>query len=203
MFGEKLSHYIDLPRWWTGEQIDEVHAMSSKNVVPYFEVQDNYQASFKFKGAAVAHITFMMPFASSSVGDPLGDTLDQQKEDGHELRFLIMGTKGGIETDVFRRRIKRWQYSENEEGFHSEWIEDITWSQQEDQEYFHNTLGQTHDIVDRVRRNLPPMTPPRDSLETMKACAAVDHSIETGRIVNVEEVMKVAFESDIRIAVGE
>ncbi len=34
-FSERLSHYVDLTRWWVGEQVTEVYSMSSPNVVPY------------------------------------------------------------------------------------------------------------------------------------------------------------------------
>jgi len=44
MFGEKLSHYVDLPRWWVGTSVPvkDVYAVCSPNVIPYYEVRDNY-----------------------------------------------------------------------------------------------------------------------------------------------------------------
>ena len=38
MFGEKLSHYVDLPRWWIGSPVVEVYATCAPNIVPYMEV---------------------------------------------------------------------------------------------------------------------------------------------------------------------
>lgn len=189
MFGEKLCHYIDLPRWWTGSDLTEIYAMASPNVVPYYEVLDNYHASFKFSSGAVTHLTFMMPFASTAETDPLRNVLDQQKDDGHELRYLVMGTRGGAETDVFHRRIKRWEYRETENGFHCDLVETLTWPAEEDHVHFHNTKDQSHDIVRRVHDGLPPYISARDSLETMKACAAVDLSIDLNRAVQVGETM--------------
>lgn len=188
MFAEKLSHYIDLPRWWTGSEIRDVYTAVSPNVVSYYEVKDNYQATFRFKNGAVNHLTFMSPFASTAKTDPLQDMLEQQKEDGHELRYLIMGTRGAAETDVFHRQIKRWEFSENANGFESKWVEHCHWKPEEDHRYFHNTCEQTHDIVRRVRNGLPPMTPAKDALETMKACEAVDLSAERGSIVKISEL---------------
>jgi|GEM_PF-863582 len=193
MFGEKLSHYIDLPRWWTGSPIRAVYAAASPNIVSYFEVRDNYHATFRFESGAVSHLTFMMPFASTSKGDPLQDQIEQRKDDGHELRFLIMGTQGAAETNVFRRQIKRWEYSEAEDGFESELVENRTWKPEEDHRYFHNTRDQTHDIVRRVRDGLPPMTPAKDSLETMKACMAADLSADRGSEVRINELREATF----------
>lgn len=177
MFGEKLSHYVDLPCWWTGCAVESVYAVTSPNVVPYFQVQDNYQASLKFEGGAVSHLTFMMPFASTSAGDPLMDSLNRQKDDGHELRYLIMGSAGGVETNVFHRFLKRWEYRLVDGKFQSELAETIRWEPEEDHFYFHNTTGQTWDVVRRMRDGLPPKTPARDSLATMRVCEAVELSI--------------------------
>src|ERR1022692_659842 len=41
MFGEKLSHYVDLPRWWIGAEVEEIYAVTAPNVIPYYEVHDN------------------------------------------------------------------------------------------------------------------------------------------------------------------
>lgn len=188
MFGEKLSHYVDLPRWWTGSEVEEVYALSSPNIVSYYEVRDNYQVTCKFKNAAASHLTFYMPFAATTHGDPLQDTLEQQKDDGHELRYLIMGTHGAAETNVFRRTIKRWAYHESADGFHSEWVETVQWKPEEDHLYFHNTHDQTHDIVRRVHDGLRPSISPEDALETMKVCEAADLSIEEKRIVKLTEI---------------
>lgn len=186
MFGEKLSHYVDLPRWWTGARVEEVYALSSPNVVSYYEVRDNYQASCKFANGTVSHLTFFMPFSATSLGDPLLDLLDQQKDDGHELRFLVMGTEGAAETNVFRRTLKRWAYRETAKGFHSEIAETIHWQPEKDHFYFHNTHDQTQDIVRRVQEGLPPSISPRDALETMKVCEAADLSVERSQAIQIE-----------------
>ena len=49
MFGEKLSHYVDLVRWWIGDSVDEVYATCAPNIIPYYEVHDNYHCSYRFK----------------------------------------------------------------------------------------------------------------------------------------------------------
>src|SRR5438270_797763 len=49
MFGEKLSHYVDLVRWWVGDEVEEVYAVAAPNVISYYEVHDNYHCSYRFK----------------------------------------------------------------------------------------------------------------------------------------------------------
>ena len=190
LFGEKLSHYVDLPRWWVGTDIPvkEVYAACSPNVIPYYEIRDNFQATYRFGNGAVGHITFMMAPGAAFNGDPLQNVLDQQQGDGHALEFLIEGTKGAAATDVFSRRIKRWEFTENDESFISTWVEDIRWDSSEDHYYFHNTCDQTHDIVRRVKEGLPPKTSARDALATMKLCFAAERSADEARTVRLEEV---------------
>ncbi|MHC4884820.1 MAG: Gfo/Idh/MocA family protein, partial [Planctomycetota bacterium] len=110
-FGERLSHYVDLTRWWIGSPVKEVFSACAPNVVPYTEVRDNYQTSYFFESGAVSHLSYFMNYPETFHGDPLADSItDQQLGDGHKLRYIVVGTKGAAETDVFYRRIKRFAF---------------------------------------------------------------------------------------------
>lgn len=189
MFGEKLSHYVDLPRWWvgTGVPVKSCYSACSPNVIPYYEVRDNYHTTYTFENGAVGHLTFMMAVGATFKGDPLMDFIDEQKDDGHALRFLIEGTKGAAFTDVFHRQIKRWEFGDSPTCLTSTWVENLTWDREEDHTYFHNTTDQTLDIVRRVAAGEPPMTPARDAYETMKLCEAAERSADTGDLVRLDE----------------
>lgn len=188
MFGEKLSHYVDLPRWWIGGRVEEVMSMCAPNVIPYYEVRDNYHTTYRFDNGAVSHLTFMMAPGATFDGDPLADVIDIQKEDGHYLKFLIVGTKGCAETDVFRRTLKRWEFVDSPECQKSVWVDTQTWDKNEDHFYFHNTTDQARDIVLRVRDGKPPKTPARDALETMRLVFAAEKSADAGRPVRLSEI---------------
>lgn len=188
LFGEKLSHYVDLPRWWIGSDVTEVHSVCAPNVVPYFEIPDNYHTSYRFADGAVSQITFMMGPAATFEGDPSKDVLSQQRGDGHALRYLVVGTKGAVETDVFERSFKRWEFGDSPRGLTSRIVERLTWPPGEDHAYYHNSLDQARDVVRRVVRGLPPWTPSRDSFETMRLCFAAEQSAEQRRAVHIDEV---------------
>ena len=188
MFGEKLSHYVDLPRWWIGSKVTEVYSVCAPNVIPYYEVRDNYHTSYKFENDAVSQLTFHMAVGETFAGDPLRDHIEQQKEDGHALRYLIIGTKGAASTDVFFRRIKRWQFGDSAECMTSKWVEDISWDPKEDQKYYHNTHGQNLDIIKRVLDGRPPATPARDAFETMKVVEAAEISADRGKPVSPDSL---------------
>lgn len=184
LFGEKLSHYVDLPRWWVGEPVDSIYAVSASNAIPYYHVRDNYQATCRFQNGAVSHLTFMMAPAATFNGDPLQNVIDQQTGDGHTLRYLVQGTRGAAETDVFARTLKRWEFGDAPGTFTSTLVETITWDKSEDQFWFHNTCHQTHDVVRRVAQGLPPATPACDAFETMRLCFAAEESVAKGCVVS-------------------
>ena len=183
MFGEKLSHYVDLPRWWIGAKVVDVFSCSAPNTIPYFEIRDNYHTTYRFSNSAVSSLTFMMGPAAHFVGDPLQDMVTQQVGDGHTLKFLIVGDKGAAEAEIFGRTIKRWEYTDSPDYMVSTLIETLTWDKAEDQSYFHNTHDQTLDIVERVLKGLPPKISPADALDTMKLCFAAEQSSDTGKPV--------------------
>ena len=188
MFGEKLSHYVDLPRWWIGDAVEEVYTVCAPNVIPYYEVHDNFHCTYRFKNGAVSHLTFMMGTAATFKGDPLQNAVSQQAGDGHALRYIIYGDKGAAETDVFPRTIKRWEFGENEWGQSSAWVQTETWKPEDDFAYFHNTHDQALDVVRRVAHGEPPRTLPRDALETTRLCFAAELSARENRPVALREL---------------
>ncbi len=188
MFNEKLCHYVDLPRWWIGSKVKDVISICSPNVIPYYEVRDNYHTTYRFENGAVSHLTFMMIVGAMFQGDPDKNVVDQQQGDGHELRCLIVGTKGAAEVDVFKRSIKRWEFRDGPKCLESHWVDTQYYPAEEEHKYTHNTNDQSLDIVRRVANGLPPMTPARDSLDSMALCFAAELSADTGDIVSIETI---------------
>ncbi len=188
MFGEKLSHYVDLPRWWIGDTVEEVYAVCAPNVVSYLAVHDNFHCTYRFRSGAVSHITFMMGPAATFHGDPLQNAVSQQAGDGHMLRYVVYGEKGAAETDVFPRTIKRWEFGEDDYGQTSKWVQTESWTPEHDFDYFHNTHGQALDIVRRVVEGEPPSLSPRDALETTRLCFAAELSAKENRPVRLDEL---------------
>lgn len=188
LIGEKLSHYLDLPRWWVGDEVSEVFSMNAPNFVTYFNHPDNHQINYKFKNGAVSSLIFVAGVAETDQGDPLQELLEKQADDGHALRFLIYGSKGAIETDVFRRRIRRWEFTDGPKQLESKIVEAITFFKEQDREWFHNTYGQNIRISQLVAEGKKPENPASDSFETMKLCFAAEISEHEGRVVKLKEL---------------
>lgn len=185
MIGEKLSHYLDLQRWWFNDQVKSVYSVSSPNVVAYYNHHDNHQIITKFRNGGVGTLNFIMYIAESHKIDSLKEIIEKQAEDGHFLQYHVCGTRGAIETDVFRRKLKRWEFSDTPDGLYSKIIEEISFGPNEDSDYFHNTHGQNLRVAELVANNMPPEVSASDAFETMKLCFAAEESEETGDIVRM------------------
>ncbi len=183
LIGEKLSHYLDLQRWWFDASPESVYSVSAPKVVPYFNHRDNHQMILKFPGGRVGTLNFIMYIAETLHQDPLIETLEKQSDDGHFLQYHICGTRGAIETDVFRRRLRRWEFSDGEECMESQIVETLTYSPEEDAEWMHNTHGQNLRIAEIVAKGLPPEVSALDAYETMRLCFAAEQSEDEGRII--------------------
>ncbi|MDD3704255.1 MAG: Gfo/Idh/MocA family oxidoreductase [Victivallaceae bacterium] len=183
LIGEKLSHYLDLQRWWFDQPAKSVYSASAPKVVPYFNHRDNHQIITKYNDGGIATLNFIMYIAESFHDDPLQEMIAKQSDDGHFLQYHICGTRGAIETDVFRRRIRRWEFNDGAEQLESKIVETITFDPKEDLQWFHNTHGQNVRVAELVARGLPSEVPARDAYESMKICFAAEQSESEDRII--------------------
>lgn len=190
LIGEKLSHYLDLQRWFFDCPIESVYSLSAPNVVEYFKHRDNHHIMTKYQNGKVATLNFIMYIAESHHEDPLRETLEKQSDDGHFLQYYICGTKGAIETDVFRRRIRRWAFEDGQQhqNIQSKIVETISFPKEEDLEWFHNTHGQNMRIAELVAKGMKPEVSASDAYETMKLCFAAELSENENRVVKFSEL---------------
>ncbi len=188
LIGEKLSHYLDLQRWFMRDEVEEVFSMNSPNVVKYFKHPDNHQINLRFKNGAIGNLNFLMYISETYDGDPLIDMLEQQSDDGHFLQYHIMGTKGAIETDVFRRRIRRWEFGDSPTQLTSKIVETITYEKDNDNEWIHNVHGQNIRVSELVANGLKPEFSAMSAYKTMQVGFAAEMSECEKRIVKLSEL---------------
>lgn len=174
MYHEKLCHYIDLVRWWNGSRVSEFVVTSAPNTIPYFEIEDNVHVSYRFENGAVSHLFFLMTAAPTGNSDMLQmktDLFDQDK-DGHKLNYIITGTKGALEIDVFQRQMRIYRHAGDPQQTQTaeEITETYAWDEGRDHEHFHNTQTQNLDILRRVACGQEPYLALEDAAETMRLC---------------------------------
>jgi UDP-N-acetyl-2-amino-2-deoxyglucuronate dehydrogenase len=180
---EKLCHYIDLVRWWNGSRVNRYMAVKARNVIPYYEIADNFHVSYSFENGTISHLYFNA--TASHGGDyklPEKDTdLFDQDRMGHKLNYVLVGTEGAIEADVFQRELRLFHHA-GKPGF--QYAEKIVyvenWTKEQDHEYFHNTRAQNLDIARRVAEGLGPAIEPWDAAETMRLCLEFEEAAERG-----------------------
>ncbi len=126
--------------------------------------------------------------AKSVAGDPL---LDKHHTDNGEcLRFLIYGTKGAIEIDLFRRYIRRFEFTDTRDRLKSKIVETINFPKQEGwkNQWAHNVYGQSIHISQLVAEGKNPDTTALDSFETMRLCFAAETSEQEKRVIKLGEI---------------
>lgn len=188
LIGEKLSHYLDLQRWFFNKTPETVYSLSAAKVVPYFHHRDNHQILTRYPGDCVGTLNFIMYIAESHTGhDPLRDLLEQQADDGHFLQYHICGTKGAIENDVFRRRYRRWEFGDSPEFMTSKIVEEVTFPPAEDQIHFHNVEEQNMHVIELAATGKPSEMTAREAYETMKLCFAAELSENTGELIKFND----------------
>ena len=170
MFQEKLCHYIDLPRWWTGSRVESFFIAKADKVIPYYGVSDNFELTYKFEDGTVSHLTMIMGAAGEGAND-LIDTyeLSVQAEQGYRLHYQLIGTEGAIEANVFRRRLQVFHHP-GKPGFgdKSKLMFEENWEEKDDHAYCHNTTDEKIDAIRRVANGLQPAIDPADAAETMR-----------------------------------
>lgn len=151
----------------------------------YFNHRDNHQILTRYSKGGVGSLNFIMYIAETHYLNPLQETLQKQSDDGHFLQYHICGTKGAIETDVFKRRIRRFSFSDGEQNMISKIDEVLSFSPAEDQEYFHNTFNQNLRVIELVANGMPPEVSAEDAFRSMQLCFAAEQSEDTGNIVRL------------------
>lgn len=184
MYLEKLCHYIDLVRWWNeGSKVDKFVVTSADQVISYMEIEDNVHVSYHFDNGCVSHLYFISTATDSSQHNV--DLFDQDKL-GYKLNYVLSGTKGSIEIDVFQREIRFYAHPGNPDVKKNTLIRKFSWDKdfgkedgQSESLLFHNTYDQNRDIVRRVLNGLPPSISLEDAQESMRLCldfTAADHN---------------------------
>ena len=184
LIGEKLSHYLDLQRYFFDADFETVYSLAAPKVVPFCNHHDNHQIMTTFSGGRVGVLNFIMPIAETWDNGEKREMLEKQSDDGHALSYHICGTRGAIETDVFRRRIRRWEYFDAPDTLGSRIVETVTFPKEEDQTYFHNVYGQDLAVIDNFARGGASQMNTRDAYGTMKFCFAAELSEIDGKIIS-------------------
>jgi predicted dehydrogenase len=178
---EKLSHYVDLMRWWTGRAVTSIETLAPRGVVPYFRVLDNLRMNLAFEGGATGAIHFSftrMPAVVPGGAKPAADLTDM-------IDYLIVGTTGSLSFNNWFSRLNVVRYVGADGRFVPTVARVEDYSEMSKHKLVHDNTTELADVVRRVAEGRPPMTDPYDSLETMRACLAAEESARAGRRIQL------------------
>jgi predicted dehydrogenase len=177
---EKLSHYVDLVRWYVGEEVREVRTVTPGRIVPHFEIMDNLRVIMIFAGGATGAIHFSFTRSPASEQDSF--KAGSSKLKGDFIDLSLTGTEGSLSFNRWFRELNVVLY--RREGAFRPWrarAEDYTGTDLA--RLMHDNATELADVVRRVRESRPPYTPARDSLQTMRVCFAAEESAVSGKSV--------------------
>ena len=133
-------------------------------------------------------MNFIMYIAESYHPQEGVEIIEKQSDDGHYLQLHLCGTKGAIEADVFKRRIRRWECTDEPRGLESKIVDVIKFGPEDDNRFFHNTHDQNLRVFELVAKGLKPDVPAEDAYDSMRLCFAAERSEDTGRIIMMDEI---------------
>lgn len=165
-------HSIDLFRWWSGDEVETVHAVGvRRNIVRHYEYPDTQFSTFVFRNGFVAHISDC--HARSAMPDKT-EFLSEDYEDptlGHQYEYSIVGENGSLHFLPLQGtcRIYRHEPQGNGAVFQrlSRTVDFPDYS-----EAIHNGGNQMVLFLEMLRGERPPIMEPRDALQSHLVCFA-------------------------------
>lgn len=177
---EKLSHYLDLVRWYVGDEVREVRTITPGRIIPYFEIMDNLRVTVIFRNGATGAIHFSFTRSPASAQDSF--KAGSSKLKGDFIDLSLTGTEGSLSFNRWFRELNVVLYRGGG-AFRPRLARAEPHSATDLARLMHDNATELADVVRRVREGGPPYTAARDSLETMRVCFAAEESAASGESV--------------------
>ena len=117
IFCEKLCHYVDLPRWWSGGRVCRYFSAKADNVVPHYEVADNIELTYQFDCGVVSHLFFIVGVAEwVTKYANMDELIKKQDESGFKHSYRLVGPKGALESNIYTRELNIYHHA-GKQGF--------------------------------------------------------------------------------------
>lgn len=187
MFLMEDCHAIDLFRWWSGDEVETIHAVGVlRNVVQHYEYPDTQFSTFVFHHGLVAHISdchtrSAMPekkVESSSIEGYAAPEL------GHQYEYSIVGEAGSLHFLPLQGVCHIYRHELQNDGavFQrlSRTVEFPNYS-----EAIHNGGNQMTLFLEMLAEKRPPIVEPCDALQSHLVCFAARQAQVSGQPVKM------------------
>ena len=196
---EKLVHYIDLMRFFTGAPVTQVNGFHGPNTISHYEFADNGFLIMRHRNGAQSVIgTFhgVQPdwcFEEYPDKHDVNTDLGARREAfiaryGHRDFLQITGTEGSIDADMVHATVATCRYvpcdarggQATKAGPHFDFSH-LPWA-----ETIHNQTGMLDHFFACVHGNAEPCVPSAEALESMAATFAAETALEEQKGVEVD-----------------
>lgn len=171
-------HHVDLFRHWNGE-VAAVQSFAAPNALPQYEFPDNLTAILWFANGALGRITT----SHTKVAYSLGHDFERSPSLGHICRWAIVGTRGALTMDAWRRVINVYHFEAKPDGTNSlkpELDRQIDLSSLDPAVAAHDMLGYRNDFLERMAGGRPPYQTAADAFRSEVVAQACDQSAYEG-----------------------
>jgi predicted dehydrogenase len=186
-------HYVDLMRFWSGQDVEWVFASSPKaNLRTEYEYPDTTYCQLGFQGGLIANIEESHALSTDcfmETGKPYGTGDGEWLEPvyGHRFEYSIVGSKGALCVRMIAKQISVLEKNTSRPGKRPQLslkrVEDYT-------KLTFNELVHEHVLLDQlfiksVQNNEAPVFSPEDALKSHLAVFAIERSEESGEKVSI------------------
>lgn len=173
-------HAIDLFRWWSGDEVETVHAVGvRRNVVRHYEFPDTQFSTFVFRNGFVAHISDC--HARSAMPDKIEFSSEDYTDPafGHQYEYSIVGENGSLHFLPLQGICRVYRHElQNDGAVFQRLSRTVNFSDLS--EAIHNCSKQMALFMEMLRGERPPIMQPRDALQSHLVCFAARQAQTSG-----------------------
>jgi predicted dehydrogenase len=192
-------HAIDLFRWWTGDEVETVHAVGTRrNIVRHYEYPDTQFNTFVFRRGFVGHV--LTCHTRSAIPDPASRQSLYEPALGHQYEYSVTGENGSLHFLPLQKVCRIYRHEHRPDG--AVWQRThrvIDYGEFADHgPLIHDTSNEIRHFVEMIRGDRAPSIAPRDALQTHLVCFAARQALASGRPVTLPDRRSAATAEEAR-----
>lgn len=176
LFAEKLCHLLDLFRFWSRSEFEEIRVTPSPCAQAWYDPRttDNLTAEFTMASGITVHLLHCHCSAALPQNDRDQET--DWADYGHRLAVTLNATDGALQLDIWKRSLTVVR-RDPADSMKPRIVRRIDYRHLPFMAIHHDMAGMLKDFVNRVHRHVGPRLPLADSHRTMLAVFAADRQL--------------------------
>ncbi len=176
MFCEKLCHFMDLIRFWSGSEFKKIQITAAPKSMGYYDNASTDNIVGQFVMESGAFVSLLHTHGSTALPLDAKTQNNSWADHGHRLGVYLNTTEGCINIDIWRQIISVIK-RDAEDDMAPRLIRRIDYSHMDFMASHHDMSGVLKDFVRRVHEGSGPRLPLADSFKTMLAVFEADRQL--------------------------